>query len=217
MLHRDLRDALQAPASQLHLEYQPLIELDSQKICSLEALLRWRHPRLGLVPPPETIDVAEQYGLGQQLGTWIINEVCRQNRVWIDEGADPVRIAVNISPSMYRSDLLKVVCSALDENRLDGSCLTIEVTEDTTIKHLDEAGDLLVELQARGVTVALDDFGTGLSSLSHLQELPIQILKIDRSFVSNLTDPTRCSKLIGGIIQLGQTLNMRVVAEGIED
>ena len=216
-LHRDLRDALEAPDGQLYLVYQPIVELDGQRISSLEALLRWDHPQLGPIPPLETIEVAEQYGLGQQLGTWVIEEACRQNRRWQDEGEACVRIAVNISPSMYRLDLVGIVERALIEAHLPPACLTIEVTEDTTMKVLKDAMGLLPALQQLGVTIALDDFGTGLSSLSHLKDLPVQVLKIDRSFVKDLAQPDYCSKLIGGIIQLGHTLNMQVVAEGIED
>lgn len=217
MLHRDLRDALQAPLGQLRLEYQPLVDLQTETVSSLEALLRWDHPSLGAIPPMEAIEVAEQYGLGQQLGSWVLREACRQNRSWQDEGEAPVRIAVNISPSMYQLDLVETVRQALQRAELPAACLTIEVTEDTTIKLLHESMGVLPGLRKLGVTIALDDFGTGLSSLSHLKELPVQVLKIDRSFVKDLASPECCSKLVGGIIQLGHTLNMHVVAEGIED
>lgn len=217
LLHRDLRDALLNPSSQLRLEYQPLVELGSQKVASLEALLRWDHPRLGAIPPLEAIEVAEQYGLGQQLGAWVLQEACQQNRRWMDEGCQPVRISVNISPSMYQLDLVEIIRQSLARAELPAQYLTVEVTEDTTIKQLHESNGLLQKLQQMGVTIALDDFGTGLSSLSHLKELPIQVLKIDRSFVKDLASPDHCSKLIGGIIQLGHVLNMQVVAEGIED
>ncbi len=217
LLHRDLRDALQVPQSQLRLEYQPLVDLQTEKVSSLEALLRWDHPSLGAIPPMEAIEVAEQYGLGQQLGSWVLREACQQNRRWQDAGSEPVRIAVNISPSMYQLDLVETVRLALSQADLSAACLTIEVTEDTTIKLLHESMGVLPGLQQLGVTIALDDFGTGLSSLSHLKDLPVQVLKIDRSFVKDLASPEYCSKLIGGIIQLGHTLNMSVVAEGIED
>ncbi|MCV6589249.1 MAG: bifunctional diguanylate cyclase/phosphodiesterase [Marinobacterium sp.] len=216
-LHHDLRRALEHSVGQLRLEYQPLVNLNTGQTVSLEALLRWDHPDLGAIPPLETIAVAEQYGLSQLLGCWVLKEACLQNRYWRDSGLPEVRIAINIAPSMYRLDLVDMVQQALGESQLPASSLTLEVTEDTTIKQLNESPGVLSGLQSLGVTIALDDFGTGLSSLSHLKALPIQVLKIDRSFVQSMMQAERSCDLVGSIIQLGHTLNMTVVAEGIED
>ncbi|MBY4678044.1 putative bifunctional diguanylate cyclase/phosphodiesterase [Marinobacterium arenosum] len=214
-LHRDLRDALQR--DELWLEYQPIVDMTSGRLHGLEALLRWQHPDLGMVPPPEIIEVAEQYGLGMQLGSWVVHQACRQNRIWQRQGLVSSRVSVNISPSMYRSELVDLIAQALSESELAAECLAIEVTEDTTMQVLQNSMDILPQLHRMGIDIALDDFGTGLSSLSHLKDLPVQTLKIDRSFVKDIGRDEHATRLVESMVQLGHNLGMRVVAEGIED
>lgn len=214
-LTHDLREAI--AIDQLHIEYQPIVSLEDGSVRSLEALLRWNHPHLGAVAPPDIIDVAEQYGLGNELGCWIIERVCRQYKAWLTEFAELPPVSINISPSMYRLDLVDIICQLIKQYGLSKGSIWIEVTEDTTMKVIKEAEAVLTELKQHDVSIALDDFGTGLSSLSHLQELNLQALKIDRSFVKDIVSCTTSAALVKNIIGIGHDLGMRVVAEGIED
>lgn len=213
-LQRDLREAIEH--NQLHLEYQPIVNLPDNSISYFEALLRWHHPEIGPIPPLEVIEIAEQYGLANQLGHWVIDGACRQLKEWQSLDIPQVPVSINISPSMYRMDLVMGIRETLKHYQLDKGSLSIEITEDTSMKIIKEAGELLPALKRIGVTAALDDFGTGLSSLSHLQQLEVQTLKIDRSFVSDIVENKTSSALIKNIIGIGHDLGMKVVAEGIE-
>ncbi|MBY4677130.1 putative bifunctional diguanylate cyclase/phosphodiesterase [Marinobacterium arenosum] len=213
-LQLDLRKAIQLGG--LQLEYQPIFDIEGKSLYGLEALLRWYHPEYGSISPLEIIEIAEQYGLAMKLGEWVITQACRQNRLWLRQELKLQRISVNISPSMYRSELVKLIKEVLHKYSIEARYLTIEVTEDTTMHVLQDSKNILPKLHEIGVSIALDDFGTGLSSLSHLKDLPVQTLKIDRSFVSGIDNDEHAARLVKSIVQLGHNLNMAVVAEGIE-
>ncbi|MGH1463587.1 MAG: putative bifunctional diguanylate cyclase/phosphodiesterase [Neptuniibacter sp.] len=214
-LQRELRGAIEK--GELHLEYQPIISFKDGRVASLEALLRWNHPILNAVPPLEIIDVAEKYGVTEQLGLWLIQETARQIKAWSDEGLPRLPVSINISPSMYQQDLVAMINTALEENQLPKGLIWIEITEDTSIQIIHKVQKLLPSLSAQGIRASLDDFGTGLSSLSHLQQLPIQTLKIDRSFISHLQQNETSRALVKHIIDIGHDLGLNVVAEGIEE
>lgn len=213
-LQRDMREALEN--NKLTLVFQPIVSLNKKEVCYYEALLRWNHPVYGPLSPIEVIDVAEQYGLGHQLGCWVINESCKQIQQWQAQGVGALPVSVNISPSMYRYDLSSTIKQAISAHQLGSGMLWIEVTEDTTMQSIREANQMLDQLSSEGVSIALDDFGTGLSSLSHLKQMNIQTLKIDRSFIKDIDTNPISRSLVRNIIAIGHDLGMKVVAEGIE-
>ncbi|WP_428033681.1 putative bifunctional diguanylate cyclase/phosphodiesterase [Amphritea sp.] len=214
-LQRDLREAIDA--EKLQLVYQPIVSFETQCVASLEALLRWNHETFGAIPPLEIIEIAEKYSLANQLGCWVINQTCSQIAQWQASGFKPLPVAVNISPSMHQLDLASIINQALTDHDLPKGLIRIEVTEDTSMRILKETQNMLPELARQNISIALDDFGTGLSSLSHLQQLPIKTLKIDRCFISKITEDHTSSLLVKNIICIGHDLGMRVVAEGIEN
>jgi diguanylate cyclase (GGDEF)-like protein len=204
---------------QLHLCYEPQISLASGRICCLEALVRWRHPARGEVSPGEFIPLAEDTGMILAIGRWVLREACRQVKAWQERwpAPAPLTIAVNLSArQLQHPGIVDEVRAALAAAGLDPQSLVLEITETAIMEHLDAAIALLTELRRLGVRLALDDFGTGYSSLSYLQRLPVDILKIDRSFVAGVARSTEDSALARGILTLGQTLGLETVAEGIE-
>jgi len=214
-LQADLREALKY--KKLQLVYQPIVDLKNPRVACLEALLRWNHETLGPIPPLEIIEIAEKYSLANELGIWVIAETCRQLQEWRSGGLEPLPVAINISPSMHHLDLAGMINESLELNNLPKGLIRIEVTEDTSMRILKETQDLLPGLGRHNISIALDDFGTGLSSLSHLQQLPVQTLKIDRSFISKISADHTSRRLVKNIIGIGHDLGMKVVAEGIED
>lgn len=214
-LHTDLREALEH--KKLQLVYQPIVDLKNPRVAGLEALLRWNHETYGAIPPLEIIEIAEKYSLANDLGKWVIAETCRQLQEWRSGGFKPLPVAINISPSMHQLDLAGIINKSLEQYDLPKGLIRIEVTEDTSMRILKETQDMLPGLNRHNISIALDDFGTGLSSLSHLQQFPIQTLKIDRSFISKITADHTSSRLVKNIIGIGHDLGMKVVAEGIED
>ena len=214
-LERELRRALDAAEFVLH--YQPQIELATGRVAGVEALVRWRHPVRGLVAPGEFIPVAEACGLIVPLGAWVLGEACRQVRAWQDGGLE-LTAAVNLSPVQVRHDsLLPMIDDILGAHRLDGHWLEVELTESLLLERTDcAAADTLQGLAARGIRVALDDFGTGYSSLAYLRRLPVQRIKIDRSFMRDIgTDPDD-EAVVEAMVTMGHTLGKEVVAEGVE-
>jgi diguanylate cyclase (GGDEF)-like protein/PAS domain S-box-containing protein len=204
---------------QLHLCYEPQISLGSGRICSLEALVRWRHPTRGEVSPGEFIPLAEETGMILAIGRWVLWEACRQVKAWQERwpAPAPLTIAVNLSArQLQHPGIVDEVHAALAAAGLDTQSLVLEITETAIMEQLDAAITILTELRRLGVRLALDDFGTGYSSLSYLQRLPVDILKIDRSFVAGVAKSTEDSALARGILTLGQTLGLETVAEGIE-
>ena len=204
---------------QFLLHYQPIIELHSGYLLGVEALIRWKHPKRGLLGPSEFIGVAEESGQIVQLGRWVLAQACREVRVWqarLPEGRQ-VRVGVNVSAmQLSQSDICADVSKALELSGIDPGCLVIELTESVLMQNTDEVLAKLTQLKKLGVRIAIDDFGTGYSSLSYLHRFPIDILKIDRSFVEQLGKVEAGAGLARSIITLGETLGLEVVAEGIE-
>jgi diguanylate cyclase (GGDEF)-like protein/PAS domain S-box-containing protein len=215
-LSGDLQRALER--GELIVHYQPIVELTSGRPRSFEALVRWAHPAHGLVRPTQFIPLAEETGLVVPLGRWVLREACRQAVSWQEKFGEKLTMAVNISARHLVDDTALVdVDDALRLSGLEPECLTVEITESALMADLDLAASKLHTLRGRGVRVAIDDFGTGYSSLSYLDRLPIDIIKIDRSFVSPLDDPERDPALLRVMVDLAQRLDIPIVAEGIEN
>ncbi len=213
-LEMDLRDALKN--EEYFLVYQPTFDLRGMKPTGMEALLRWNSPARGIVQPNEFIPVLEETGLIAQVGRWILEEACGQAKKWVDAGHE-IGIAVNVSGRQLDSDeLVSNVRSALTESGLDSSALTLEITETTLMRNAEETARRLTVIKELGVRIAIDDFGTGYSSLAHLQQFPVDALKIDRSFISRLEDNPEGETLIHTLVQLGKALSIETLAEGIE-
>lgn len=214
-LESDLRRALEREEFVIH--YQPQVCTDTGRIAGAEALVRWRHPVHGLVAPAEFIPLAEDTGLIIQLGEWVLRTACARNREWQRLGAPPLPVAVNLSPrQIAQPGLAERVGRILEETGLDASHLELELTESSIMKNAARAVATLGELKRMGVKIAIDDFGSGYSSLSYLKHLPIDILKIDKSFISELTSDPNDAALVMAIINLAHSLKLRVKAEGVE-
>jgi diguanylate cyclase (GGDEF)-like protein/PAS domain S-box-containing protein len=214
-IEESLRRALERQEFAVH--YQPKIDLKTGAITGAEALLRWAHPTRGMVAPGEFIPVAEDCGLILPIGKWVLQEACRQARAWLDSGLTLNSVAVNISAMEFRDKhFLEGVFSILDQTGLDPRFLELELTEGVLMKSAESTESILDTLRARGVQVAVDDFGTGYSSLSYLTRFPIDALKIDQSFVHQITIAPDDTAIVVAIVGMGRSLNMRVVAEGVE-
>ena len=214
-LESGLRRALQENEFELH--YQPKVDIDSGEVVSLEALVRWRHPTRGLVPPAAFIPIAEECGLIAPLGEWVLRTACTQNRVWQDAGLKPMRIAVNVSARQFRQGkLLDFVRSVLEETGLQAQYLELELTESTVMANAEESVRILKSLSDMGVHIAIDDFGTGYSSLAYLKRLPLNVLKVDRSFVTDLARSQDDASIVQAVISMAHSLRLKVIAEGVE-
>ncbi|HYH40323.1 MAG TPA: EAL domain-containing protein [Azospirillum sp.] len=214
-LEANIRRALDLGEFRLH--YQPQIELGSGRVTGLEALIRWAHPDLGMVPPGRFIPVAEESGQIAAISLWVLDEACRQAKLWQAEGLPLQRVAVNISALQFRSaELPGQVSAALTRHGLPPWCLELEVTEGALIRNVDMAILILKSLKEMGVKVSIDDFGTGYSSLSYLQRFPVDTLKIDRSFVNDVPNDQNDAAIVKAIIGLGSSLGLQVIAEGVE-
>lgn len=210
-----LRRALDREEFLLH--YQPQIDLQSGGIVGLEALVRWQHPERGLLAPAEFVPIAEDSGLILRLGRWVLEDACRQARAWQDMGLPPLAISVNTSAIEFRArDFLVSLREILKETGLQPEYLELELTESVLMRNLSSTDSVLHELSDMGVHLAVDDFGTGYSSLSYLRRFPIDTLKIDSSFINNLTHSAHEASLVSAIISMGKSLGQRVIAEGVE-
>jgi EAL domain-containing protein (putative c-di-GMP-specific phosphodiesterase class I) len=211
-----LRDAVEHGGLRLH--YQPEVDLRTGRLLALEALVRWEHPTLGLLPASAFITVAEETGLVVDIGNFVFVEACRQLATWrrrYPELAMVVR--VNMSPAQFViSGLVEFVEDCLRQHDIPGECLCIEITEHAVLQEPDQTARLLGEFQALGVEVAIDDFGTGYASMTELKRLPVDLLKLDQTFVQGITTDPRDRAIVDAIIQLGRALDLGVVAEGIE-
>ena len=216
-LESDLRQAL--ARQQLYLVYQPIIDLQSGRVSGAEALLRWQHPTRGVVSPADFIPVAESSGMIVPIGEWVLRQACRDARRWDQvPGGAALSVSVNLSGrQLQTSELPSMVPQALLEAGLAPGRLTLEMTESVLIERTDETLALLHELRRMGVRLAIDDFGTGYSSLSYLHRFPVDVVKIDRSFIESLTGEADETSLVGSIIRIGQGMRVTTVAEGIED
>src|ERR1700674_600667 len=215
VLETDLRHALER--QQFVLYYQPQIELKSGRIVGAEALLRWQRPGVGLVKPAEFLPLAEENGLIVPINEWVLREACGRAKSWRDNGLPPMRVAVNLSPVQFRrQDIRQYVTSVLDQTGLDPAQLELELTESILMQNAEAAAVKLRELQELGVTFAIDDFGTGYSSLAYVKNFPVDRLKIDQCFLRNLLDDPNDAAIVRTIINLGHSLGLKVVAEGVE-
>jgi diguanylate cyclase (GGDEF)-like protein len=214
-LEASLRRALEREEFLLH--YQPKVNLNTGEITSVEALIRWQHPDRGLVSPAEFVPIAEDSGLILPIGRWVLREACRQTRAWQDAGLPPIPAAVNVSYAEFRkTDFVEGVQTTLKETGLEARYLELELTEGVLMDDAKFTASVLQELKGMGIRLAADDFGTGYSSLSYLREFPIDILKIDRSFINQITADCDGSTIVDAIISMGKSLKHVVVAEGIE-
>ncbi len=214
-IEESLRRVLERHEVALH--YQPKFNLSTGLITGAEALIRWTHPIRGSVPPAQFIPVAEECGLILPIGNWVLREACRQARAWMDAGLNFGTMAVNISAVEFRdANFLEGVFTALSDTGLDPSSLELELTESVLMKHAESTANILEKLREKGVHLAVDDFGTGYSSLSYLRKFPIDALKIDQSFVRQITTNPKETAIVSAVISMGRSLELRVIAEGVE-
>jgi EAL domain-containing protein (putative c-di-GMP-specific phosphodiesterase class I) len=214
-LESDLHTAL--ALNQLELHFQPKLETMSGAIYGAEALVRWRHPERGLVPPGEFIPLAEACGLIDKIGAWVVNEACRQARAWQLQGLPSLRVAVNLSALQFRNgNLHQMIAEALAAAELEPRFLEVEITESALMSDPEESVKILEQLSRMGVVVSVDDFGTGYSSMAYLRRFPIDKLKIDRTFIGELLSRADDASIVRAIVSLAHNLRLKVVAEGVE-
>jgi diguanylate cyclase (GGDEF)-like protein len=200
------------------LRYQPKVDLQTGLITGAEALIRWNHPLRGELAPGMFVSIAEDSGLIRQIGRWVLREACEQARAWLDEGLPPISIAVNVSAvELSDETYVQRLYATLSETGMDPSNLELELTESVLMRHAHSAAIILQALRKTGIQVALDDFGTGYSSLSYLRDFPIDSLKIDRSFVDEVTSVVEDTSIVKAVISMARNLGLRVVAEGVEN
>ncbi|WP_293776830.1 bifunctional diguanylate cyclase/phosphodiesterase [uncultured Oxalicibacterium sp.] len=212
---QDLRHALDERQFVLH--YQPKHDAQDGRIVGMEALLRWQHPVRGLIGPGEFIPTAEKTGLIVSIGEWVLDEACRQMRIWLDSGYTEWKVAVNLSAVQFANGLLvDQVAATLKKYALPAHCLMLEVTESTAMQDVESSMTILTELAVLGIDISIDDFGTGYSSLLYLKRLPACELKIDRGFIHNLAKNSDDAAIVSAIVAMGHSLNLRIVAEGVE-
>jgi diguanylate cyclase (GGDEF)-like protein/PAS domain S-box-containing protein len=214
-LQQEMRDGL--ARSEFVLHYQPQVDLRTGRVFAVETLVRWQHPTLGLLSPLKFIPLAEETGLIVQLGDWVLHEACRRNKAWQDAGLPPINISVNVSARQFsEKSLIDRVINATHESGMAARYLELEITEGLIMRDVDQAVVTMKELQQLGVQLAIDDFGTGYSSLNALKTFPVARLKIDKSFINNLATDDSDKAVAAAVISLGQKLNLRVIAEGVE-
>ncbi len=214
-LESHLRTALDSRQFVLH--YQPQFELRSQRLVRFEALLRWQHPALGLVPPAKFIPIAEQSGLIVPIGNWVLREACRTAKKWNAAGCQGVSVSVNVSTQQFsHADFTDTVLDIVNKVQLDPGLLELELTETMLMRNPEDATQKIARLRAHGFAISIDDFGTGYSSFSYLQKLPVDAIKIDRSFIQNLELEPRARSVVNGMVVLAHSIGLRVVVEGVE-
>ncbi|MEJ2423053.1 MAG: EAL domain-containing protein [Candidatus Thiodiazotropha sp.] len=202
---------------EMELYYQPQIDLETGEMVAAEALLRWHQPELGMIPPGEFIPLAEETGMIIELGEWVLQEACRQNKVWQDAGYAPIRVAINLSSMQFiQRDLSTRVARCLAESGLQPEYLEFEITETIIMRNVNETITTLDEFKKMGISISVDDFGTGYSSLSYLKRFPLDVLKVDRSFVKDIPDDQDDVTIASAIIAMAHQLGLGVVAEGVE-
>jgi diguanylate cyclase (GGDEF)-like protein/PAS domain S-box-containing protein len=215
VLENSLHRALERDEFSLH--YQPRVNLATLQIVGMEALIRWNHPELGQVPPLQFISIAEECGMIESIGHWVLEEACRQTKRLMDQLGYPLRISVNLSARQLRSsDLARQVSRILETTGLPGHLLELELTESALIEDMEASAAMLTELKKLGVELAVDDFGTGYSGLAYLQRFPLDVLKLDRTFITENAEGNKNLKFIKAFLDLAHALNLSVVAEGIE-
>ena len=218
--HLHIASALRAAlaAGELQLHYQPQFDLPSGRILGAEALLRWRHPELGYIPPGKFIPIAERSGLINEIGAWVLRQACRDAQAWRHDGLGDLRVAVNVSPLQFRrDDIEREVARALADSGLPATALELELTESLLVADARNIGEVLQRLGAQGVQIAIDDFGTGYSNLGYLRRFSVHRLKIDQSFVRRMCANAHDEGLVRAIIEMAHCLDLQTVAEGVED
>jgi len=214
-LENDLRHAIEN--DELELYYQPKVDLKTGRIAGMEALIRWRHPDMGMIPPGQFIPVAESSGLITSIGNWVLRAACQQIRRWQDDGLEDINVAVNLSAVQFRqTDLLEQISSVLIETGVAPRNLELEITESTIMENIDAAANAMRILHKAGMRISIDDFGTGYSSLNHLKRFPISTVKIDRTFVRDITTDTDDAAIIRAIVAMAHSMGLEVIAEGVE-
>lgn len=214
-MEKDLRSALDK--GQFTLYYQPQLDMNTGKIVGVEALIRWRHPKLGLVMPGKFIPLAEDTGQIFAIGEWVLRTACKQMKKWIDKGLTDLRMAVNLSAIQFRQrNLPGLISDILEETGLSAARLDFEITESGAMHDIDNSSAILNTLRSMGSRISIDDFGTGFSSLSYLKSFPINALKIDRSFINDITTSPDSAAITKAIIAMAKNLNLEVIAEGVE-
>jgi EAL domain-containing protein (putative c-di-GMP-specific phosphodiesterase class I) len=210
-----LRDALERQEFVLH--YQPKINLQSGKIVGVEALVRWQHPEQGLLSPGQFMPIADECGLIRQIDRWVLREACSQTRSWQEAGLPPITVAVNTSSQAFRTeDFLENIQTTLVDTGLEPRYLELELTESVLMHNIQSSHSVLNALADRGVNIAVDNYGSGLSSLRYLNEFPINTLKIDQSFVNQITNDSNHAAIVSSMITMAKNLKIRVIAEGVE-
>jgi EAL domain-containing protein (putative c-di-GMP-specific phosphodiesterase class I) len=203
---------------QFFLLYQPQMDIATGRITGLETLLRWQHPEFGLVPPASFIQIAENSGLIVPIGEWVLRTACAQARIWQDQGIPAVPVAVNVSAVQFRQEgFCELVRKILRETSLDPQYLELELTESLLLANADVTLSVMRELKAIGVTLAIDDFGTGYSSFGYLKQFRVSKIKIDRSFIRDVAINPDDAVITTAIISMAKSLNLKVIAEGVED
>lgn len=215
LLESNLRKALQQ--NEFELYYQPLINLEESTIIGVEALLRWNHPKLGFIPPLTFIPIAEEIGLISPIGEWVLNEACKQYKIWQDEGLSSFTLAINLSPQqLMQHDIVELIESILKKNDINPKFLELEFTESCLMNEVTSITNKIIALKKLGISLAIDDFGTGYSSLSYLRMFPINKIKIDKSFIHYISPNPDDTSIIIAIIAIAKSLKLRVLAEGVE-
>jgi EAL domain-containing protein (putative c-di-GMP-specific phosphodiesterase class I) len=203
---------------EFELYYQPQVNVNSGLIVGAEALIRWNHPTKGRVPPNDFIPVAEQSGFIMELGDWVLNQACKQNKLWQMQGLPKIRMSVNLTSKQFaQTNLVSLVKHALYSNNLNVEHLDLEITETAAMVDVKQTLTTLNELRSLGLSLSVDDYGTGYSSLSYLKDFPIQTLKIDQSFIRDMTRVPKNMAIVKSTIILGHHLNLNVIAEGVEN
>ena len=215
-LKNRLRKAIELQEFEVH--YQPILDVNGNRVVAMEALIRWKHPELGMLPPVKFIKLAEETGLILPLGEWVLYAACAQNKAWQKAGYEPIRVSVNLSARQFQQrDLMDTISLVLKSTGLAPRYLTLEITESTAMVDMDNTVGLLHGLRDLGISIAIDDFGTGYSSFSYLKKFPIHELKIDHSFVQDVPMDADDAAIVKAVVTMGHGLNLRVVAEGVEN
>lgn len=215
LLSNHIRYAIEK--KELSIYYQPIIDISTEKIVGAEALLRWKHPKFGFISPEKFIPIAEKNGLIDKIGSWVLENSCRQNKEWQDKGYSPIKISVNISVNQLRQKSFpKSVFDILRKTNFDSKYLELEITESISAENIKNIEKILHNLEKLGISLSIDDFGTGYSSLGQLKKLPISKLKIDKSFINDIDNEHNNTEIALAIITMAKSLNIKVVAEGIE-
>jgi EAL domain-containing protein (putative c-di-GMP-specific phosphodiesterase class I) len=211
----NLRRALDQDEFKLY--YQPKLSLKDGSVIGAEALIRWQSPEQGMVPPDRFIPFAEEAGLILPIGEWVLRSACHQNKRWQEAGLPTIPVAVNLSPRQLNQSLPEFVAGVLEQSGLAASCLELEITENVVMKDAEKSVATLHALKRLGLQISVDDFGTGYSSLSYLRRFPVDALKIDKSFVRDIARDADSAAIVKAVISLAHILNLRVIAEGVED